>query len=208
MEKQTYKNWQLCIVDDGSTDSTALIASTYKDSRICLKQIEHAGCPTARNHCLEMAEGEIIARLDADDTHEPERLERQVSSLLKNHDIDIVTCEMTWLKGRIKMAKKVGGMDPRTYMSGKSNGPVCASIVTWKATYDRVGDFKPHQLAGSDGDWNFRAIVAGVKWFHFSNHWYNQRRHKDQLSNTSRIMQQRVHREAREKYCKIWKTGL
>lgn len=209
MQQQTYQNWQLCIVDDGSDDLTYEIAQTFLiDPRICVTQILHSGCPTARNACLKMAEGDIIARLDADDTHEPERLEQQVNFLLENDDSDIVTCNMNWLKGGMKLQKKTGAMIPRTYMSGISNGPCCASVVAWKRVYDLIGDFDSHLLAGSDGDWNFRAIIKKMRWGHLYGYWYNQRRHLGQLSQTMRSVQRRVHAQAREKYSKIWRTGL
>lgn len=207
MQKQTYQNWQLCIVDDGSDDQTFNIAQSFanNDGRIVVDKIEHAGCPSARNACLRMAEGDIIARLDADDTHEPVRLDRQVHYLLRHDDVDIVTCEMNWMKGHARIAKTVGGMRPKAYMEGRATGPVCASIVAWARVYGLVGDFKPGQLAGSDGDWNFRAIIQDMKWAHIPQHWYNQRRHILQLSNRMRSTQRKVHRESREKYKKQWK---
>jgi len=201
MQAQTYKDWQLIIVDDGSDDLTKEIAQSHanNDSRIIVDQIDHAGCPSARNKCLEIATGDIIARLDADDTHEPIRLESQVQYLL-DCDVDIVTCEMTWLKGIVKLQKHVGAMDIDKYMAGESNGPVCASTVAWSRVYDVVGAFKTTQLAGSDGDWNFRAVVAGMRWGHLPYHWYNQRRHAGQLSQSMRGMQRKTHEEARARY--------
>jgi glycosyltransferase involved in cell wall biosynthesis len=202
MQDQIYKNWQLCIVDDGSEDNTSEIAQNYAnlDGRICVDRIIHAGCPTARNASLLMAEGDIIAKLDADDTHEPVRLEEQVNFLLTHDAIDIVSCDMTWMVNGVKTPKVIGGMDSRAYLAGKSNGPVCASLVTWKKIYDKVGGYVPHQLAGSDGDWNFRAVVAGLRWGHLPHPWYNQRRHGQQLSQRMRGMQRKVHNKAREKY--------
>ena len=210
VQAQTYQNWQLCIVDDGSTDQTANIAQGHanKDGRIIVEKSEHAGCPTARNTSLKMAEGDIIAKLDADDTHEPERIERQVKYLLDHEDVDIVSCNMNWLKGKLVMRKQTGPMIPRHYMSGKSNGPCCASLVTWKRVYDLVGGYDPKQLAGSDGDWNFRAILKNMRWGHLDGYWYNQRRHPAQISQAMRVMQRKVHQEAREKYAKAYRTGL
>lgn len=199
MQAQTYENWQLCIVDDGSQDLTFELARnmSHHDARICVER-HHAnlGCPSARNTCLKMADGDIIAKLDADDLHEPERLEAQVGMLLAE-EVQLVTCEMTWLKGKIKMPRKVGPMIPKLYLTGKSNGPVCASIVAWKRVYDAAGSFKVDQLAGSDGDWNFRVVDAGFKWGHIPKHWYHQRRHPGQLSRRMHGMQRKVHEEAR-----------
>jgi len=201
MQAQTYEDWQLCVVDDGSDDNTALIAQTFAntDGRIVVEKIAHAGCPVARNTALEMATGDIIARLDADDTHNPLRLEAQVNRLLKT-DADIVTCNMNWLKGKVLLQRPPSPMNARAYMVGKTNGPCCASIVAWSRVYSEVGGFDPKLLAGSDGDWNFRAILKDMTWSHYNKHWYNQRRHSTQLSQAMRSMQRKVHEDCRKKY--------
>lgn len=207
-QEQTYKDWQLCIVDDGSEDRTAEIAQGFanKDGRIIVERIEHSGCPTARNVSLKIATGDIIVKLDADDIHSPQRVERQVQYLLDRDDVDIVSCGMTWLRKGIKTPKLgVRGMDPSGYMLGKSNGPCCASLVTWRHVYDTVGGYEPDMLAGSDGDWNFRAIIQDMRWGHLHPHWYHQRRHGNQISQALRGMQRKVHQESREKYLRLWK---
>lgn len=208
MQAQLYKNWQLCIVDDGSSDNTALVAQTFAntDGRIIVEKIPHSGCPVARNTCLEMSEGDIIVRLDADDTHHPMRIDRQVHHLLHN-DVDIVTCNMNWLRRGILMRKKTGAMVPELYMRGKINGPCCASIVAWAKVYAEVGGFDPKMLAGSDGDWNFRAIMKDMRWGHLEQYWYNQRRHSGQLSQAMRSMQRKVHADSRKKYYEAWRTS-
>ncbi len=77
---QTYSDWEMIVVDDGSTDSTASIASGYGE-RITLVQQAHAGVSAARNAALRHACGEYVALLDADDAWLPSKLERQVAEL-------------------------------------------------------------------------------------------------------------------------------
>lgn len=76
---QTFADWELILIDDGSTDATPEILRAYAkaDSRVRAHRLDHAGIVVALNHGLAQARGEWIARLDADDISEPHRLERQ-----------------------------------------------------------------------------------------------------------------------------------
>lgn len=77
---QTYTDWEMIIIDDGSKDGSAALVRSYveKDSRIQFYQQENAGSAAARNNGIRRAEGQYIALLDADDLWEPEFLEEQV----------------------------------------------------------------------------------------------------------------------------------
>lgn len=84
---QTYKNWEMIIIDDCSTDSSAEFIKTYeeKDSRIKLVQLkENSGAAVARNIGIQLAQGRFIAFLDSDDSWLPEKLERQIDFMLFN----------------------------------------------------------------------------------------------------------------------------
>lgn len=78
---QTYINWEMIIVDDGSKDNSAEIIKTFvnKDSRIKLIQQPNGGSANARNHGIREAKGQFIALLDADDVWKPEFLTEQIS---------------------------------------------------------------------------------------------------------------------------------
>lgn len=85
---QTYQNWEMILVDDGSTDQTVLIIEEFaqKDHRIKLfKLSENRGNGFARNAALEKAAGKYIAYLDADDLWFPEKLEKQIHFLKSNN---------------------------------------------------------------------------------------------------------------------------
>lgn len=84
--KQTYQNWELIIVDDGSTDHTQRIVSSYTDERIRYHKLEkNSGVAVAMNRALTLAKGELLAFLDADDFWKPEKLEVQVNFMERNH---------------------------------------------------------------------------------------------------------------------------
>ncbi len=83
---QTHADFDLIIVDDGSTDRSAQIVSAIGDTRIRLVQQDNAGPGAARNRGIAEAETDLIAFLDADDTWRPEYLERSIQYLQAQPD--------------------------------------------------------------------------------------------------------------------------
>ena len=88
---QTYRNWEMLIVDNCSTDNSRQIVENINDPKIKLIKLDYnsGGPARPRNIGLDNANGEYIAFLDADDVWLEEKLEKQVS-ILKNNDYDIV----------------------------------------------------------------------------------------------------------------------
>ena len=85
---QTYQNWELIIVDDGSTDETVKIVKSFqeKDNRIKLFENEsNKGSAFSRNLALRNAKGKWIAFLDSDDVWHPEKLEKQIKFMTENN---------------------------------------------------------------------------------------------------------------------------
>lgn len=82
---QTYKNWELIIVDDGSTDNTEEVVKAFDDDRIIfVKNEQNSGAAVSRNRALALAKGRWIAFLDSDDIWEKTKLEKQIAFMIKN----------------------------------------------------------------------------------------------------------------------------
>ncbi|MEI8033173.1 MAG: glycosyltransferase [Chlorobiaceae bacterium] len=100
---QTYGHFELLILDDGSTDGSMNIVSSYKDSRIRLiSSPENVGIEKTLNRGIELAQGKYIARMDCDDISLPHRLECQVSYMEQNPEIGVLGAAMQLLDNRRK----------------------------------------------------------------------------------------------------------
>ncbi len=87
---QTIRDFEFIIIDDGSTDSTGEIIKSYKDPRIVyIKNEKNLGISRSLNKAIEVASGEYIARMDADDISLPNRLKKQINCLSKNKNIGV-----------------------------------------------------------------------------------------------------------------------
>ena len=92
VQAQTVKEWELIVVDDGSTDNTASILTELaaSDNRIRFLQNEkNSGASYTRNRAIELARGEWIAFLDSDDLWKPEKIEKQLGLAAMHPDMVI-----------------------------------------------------------------------------------------------------------------------
>jgi teichuronic acid biosynthesis glycosyltransferase TuaG len=88
VQSQTYRNWELLVIDDCSNDNTRLLVSkiSAQDNRVHLISLaKNEGAANARNKGLENVSGEYVAFLDADDIWLPKKLEEQVNFMRSNH---------------------------------------------------------------------------------------------------------------------------
>lgn len=98
IQAQTYTDWELILCDDGSTDDTVAVAESYaaQDTRIrVVRNPRNLGLNHSLNHCLREARGEFYARMDGDDTCEPDRLAKLVEALDTHPEMAMVSSWMT-----------------------------------------------------------------------------------------------------------------
>ena len=105
---QTFTEYELIIVDDGSTDATPAILERYaaKDTRIRIIQQENQGTPVALNHGIAAAQTDIIVRMDADDRMLPYRLEKQLAYFEAHPEATVISCLAYYINDQNKIIGK------------------------------------------------------------------------------------------------------
>ena len=101
---QHFQDFELIVVDDGSTDDTAELLAAYP--RIRTTRQDHAGVSSARNLGISLARGTYIAFLDSDDLWLPEKLSAQVAFFQKRPDVLICQTEEIWLRNGARVNPK------------------------------------------------------------------------------------------------------
>jgi teichuronic acid biosynthesis glycosyltransferase TuaG len=98
---QTLRNWELIVINDGSTDTTADLLSAYSDPRVHILHQRNRGVSAARNVGLDRAKGEFITFLDADDVLPKTSLANRAGFLATRPDIDIVDGQISVMDERL-----------------------------------------------------------------------------------------------------------
>lgn len=156
---QTYKNWELIVVDDGSTDNTAsVMASFSRTPRITYVPRPHEGHVKAKNLGISMAKGEFVALLDADDVWDKEKLKKQIA-LFKEPAVGVVYCRLKFIgedgqeTGKEPDSKYLapcrGRVTRRLYIDNFV--PFSAAVVR-KECFKKVGLLDESYTIGNDWD--------------------------------------------------------
>lgn len=89
---QTYRNWELILIDDGSTsEEIFLLLNKIEDTRVkVIREKYNLGLAYRLNQIIDLAQGKYIARMDADDLMHPDRLEKQINFLENHPEVDVV----------------------------------------------------------------------------------------------------------------------
>lgn len=121
---QSFGNFELLIVNDGSKDGTAEIIRSYHDPRIVLINQSNQGVSSALNTGLKQARGKYIARFDADDVCYPYRLQEQVDFMEKNPDHVLIGSDADYMD-------REGGFLYRYRNIGHTYEEICRHVTTY-----------------------------------------------------------------------------
>lgn len=186
---QTYKNLEIILVDDGSTDQSPFICDEWarKDSRIKVIHKKNSGNSHSRNVGLTYAAGDIIAFVDSDDYIEPHMYEHLIN--LCDDDIDIVECQYTFVfddnfkfdNNNIEICKEV--FSSAQAMKSHIQNTIFQQVL-WNKIYRRrvvKGVFFPQNKRIDDEFWTYRVIGNSHKLVHINMCLYAYRQHESSI---------------------------
>jgi glycosyltransferase involved in cell wall biosynthesis len=154
---QTFTDWDVIIVNDGSTDNTAEIVSQFTDPRIRYIYQENQGLGGARNSGIQAAQGEMIALLDSDDVWEPKYLEEMLDRLNGYSEAAAVYCGIQHINSRGQPLGKpsVKNVRPEAFHQTiiyEGNWLIPGAVIFRKKLADEVGLFDESLLGVEDTD--------------------------------------------------------
>jgi glycosyltransferase involved in cell wall biosynthesis len=160
---QTHTNFEVIIIDDGSSDRSPDIIAQYqaRDARIRVLSHENWGMGASLNHAIEQAASDWIVRMDADDIMEPHRLERQIAFLRANPDVGVASCLVRYIDAHGRpLGSYTSVLTTReAYSRFRSENQLIAfhhpGVIMRKDLVQAVGGYRPQFWSADDMDlWN------------------------------------------------------
>jgi hypothetical protein len=119
---QSFDDFELIALDDGSTDASAQYLSSVADGRLRIEKLQRGGLSAALNHGLKIAQAPIIARIDADDVAMPDRFRQQYEYLSQHPDCLALGCQSQQI-------------NERGEPTGEGHYPTSAAAIRWEALF-------------------------------------------------------------------------
>ena len=166
IQEQTLTDWELIIIDDGSTDNSAKIVESIalSDQRIKLVQKKNGGSASARKVGLTLAQGEYIQFLDADDTIDTEKLQKQIEFMEKNQlDVSYTDWRMVDTDNQIYPTKGFDCSLARILTTWGTFGTLPLHSFIYKRTFLNNNNISIPTHIKEREDWDFHIEVFSAK---------------------------------------------
>lgn len=185
---QTFRDFELIVVDDGATDQThrAAVRAADGDPRVTVLRRANGGLSAARNTGLRQSTAPVIALLDSDDLWQPAFLERQMAILEADPSVDIVTGNAWNLGGSQsgQPARPHPDDRPQPDLTGilADEQSIFVMSVFRRRVYEVIGGFDESLRTNEDYDFWLRAAIAGFRFVRNDEPLAHYRRRDDSLS--------------------------
>lgn len=193
---QTYRPIEIVVVDDGSTDHSAEIARGFGSSVRYVAQ-SRAGAGAARNRGADLAEGNFLAFLDADDLWLKDKLKRQMAVLSENSDLDMILTHVR----QFHSPELADAVKAKIARAGEMfAGYLAGTLLIRRESFFRAGRFATHWHVGEFVDWYAKATERGLKSFMLPEVLMERRLHTD-----NSVIRER---DSQKDYLRIVKASL
>ena len=192
IQNQTYTNWELILCDDGSKDHTYEVAKKLAaaDSRIVLiRNEQNLGLNTTLNHCLSVASGEYVARMDGDDDCIPERFDKQIAFMELHPEYQIVSSSMILFDEAGEWGKVSCPEYPQPEDTVGGTAFCHAAVMMKKDCLDMVGGYTEDRrmLRVEDVNLWIKLYAAGYRGYNIQEPLYRMRNDQNALNRRKYI---------------------
>jgi len=158
---QTYKQLEVIVVDDGSTDQSGEVANSFADRGVRYCHQVHAGIGPARNNGVELAQADFLAFLDADDRWPVEKIERQLRAFDNDPMLAMIFGQAVQLQNGPEWESGIKDREPPE--ASMVSGMVPGTMLIKRDAFFRVGKFQSDLKVGEFIDWYARAVELQVR---------------------------------------------
>lgn len=189
---QVYKNLEIIVVDDGSTDNTAQIIRNFTDNRLKYFYKKNEGASATRNFGIEQSKGNWISFLDSDDYWLPDKIEKQIQLTFSGYDF--IYCDFNKIDENGNLIDNSIDINPVLYNNqikkmllntNKIAGG--SSALLNKKIIKTIGLFNTHIILGEDWEYWARAAWANFKFGYINEKLIYIRQNTLSVQNTSSI---------------------
>jgi len=166
---QTWKRKEIIVLDDGSRDQTGAVARHFASQQVVVVSTENQGAAAARNHALQLSQGDYIQWLDADDLLAPDKIERQLAAISEADDRQILLSgPWGYFNYRTRNARFMpdslwNDLSPVEWLVRKMSENLHMQTATWltsRELTEAAGPWDKRLQSDDDGEYFCRVLLA------------------------------------------------